>query len=276
MTSATKTATVEPTFEQRIVDALTDDTISANDLHTLFEKTTAAISVADNDAKIAKATALDPLQSPDAAKARQIMEDTEFKADRLRNLLPRLRERFIKVGNHEDYVRWRIKHDALKPKVNDAAARLKAVYQTITEELIPLLQEIEKIDAEVSKVSSTKPWHAREANGDGCVLRAVELTARGLDGFNPHVIQITEIKLPDWNDRNKLIWPPYRHIDYAALTGGVRPHPGADLRRVKEEEEERKRAEATRLEAELQQQQARDRDRVARAADDRRRGIIAL
>jgi len=133
-----------------------------------------------------------------------------------------------------------------------------------------------KIDAEVAAVSSAKPYHAREATNDGCNLRCVELIARGLDAFNPHIIQITEIKLPDWNDRNKLSWPPPPPpINYAAIVG-VRPHPGADWWKVKEEEEDRKRVAIEKREAELQQQQARNRDMVAKTADDRRRGIIAL
>jgi hypothetical protein len=276
--TTTETATVEPTFEQRLIDALTDDTICADDLRTLVDETELAITTADTDAQIAKATALDPLQSPDVAKARQVMEDAKFKADRLRNLLPRLRERLIKVGNHEHYARWRTRHDALKPKVNEAAAKLEEVYRKFTDELISLLKEIGPLDAEVSKVMAAKPWRAGEASNDGCNLRSVELTARGLNVFSPYDHKITEIKLPDWEYPAKLAWPPPPPpIDYAAIAGvaGARPHPSGDWWKVKEEEQARKRAEATRLEAEHLQQQARNRDMVAKAADDRRRGIIA-
>jgi hypothetical protein len=77
-----------PTPEQKIVKAFTDEAIASNDLAVLVEETTAAIANAENDAEITKATALDPLQSPDPVKARATMEDAEFKATRLRNLLP--------------------------------------------------------------------------------------------------------------------------------------------------------------------------------------------
>lgn len=52
----------------------------------------------------------------------------------------------------------------------------------------------------------------------------------------------------------------------------VRPHPGAYWWQQQQAEDDRKRAEATRLEAEYLQQQACD--GVARAADDRRRGVV--
>jgi hypothetical protein len=275
MTSAAATATAEPTtFEERLINALTSD-ISADDLYTLVEETKLAITTANNEATIAKATALDPLQSPDASEARRSMEDAKFKTDRLRNLLLRLQTRLIEAGNHEDYLRWRKRFDPLKPKVDVAAEKLKAVYQKFAAELVPLLAEIEKIDVEVSQVSLAKPYHAKAATNDGCFLRSVELTARGLDGFGTYGHKIMEIQLPDWEQQNKLMWPPDRHVDYSQVVPTFR-HPGGDWWRVKEEEEARKRAEATRHEAEHQQQEGCNRELPARAADDRRRGIIEL
>jgi hypothetical protein len=218
----------EPAFEQRLIDALNDDTISAGDLRASVKETELAITTADNDAEIAKEMALDPLQSPDAAKARQVMEDAKFKADRLCNLHPRLRERLIEVGNSEDYNDWRDQFDPLVPQVEDAAAKLEEIYQKFTDELIPLLEEIGAIDAEVAAVLSKKPWHARDATNDGCYLRSVELTARGIEGFGIYDHKITEIKLPDWNDPTKWAWPPPPSpINYAALVQQPR-HPGAD------------------------------------------------
>jgi hypothetical protein len=70
-------------------------------------------------------------------------------------------------------------------------------------------------------------------------------------------------------------WPPYRYVDYSNVVPKFKSR-GADWWKDAQEEDDRKRAEAMRLEAEYLEQQARDRDRVAKAADDRRRGIIAL
>jgi hypothetical protein len=271
---STATATVEPTFEQRLIDALTSD-ISADDLYVLVEETKTAITTADNDAEIAKAMALDPVASPDPVKAKQVMEAAAFNRDRLRNLLPRLQTRLTEVGNHEDYVSWRKRYDPLVPKVEDAAAKLTEIYLKFAAELMPLLAEIEKIDIEVSQVSSAKPYHAKQANGDGCILRSVELTARGLEGFSSYAHKIMKMELPDLEHQDKLLWPPNRYVDYSNITPVFR-HPGANWHEQAQEEVDRKRAEATRLEAELQQQEGRNRDMVAKTADDRMRGIIAL
>jgi len=264
-----------PALEGRIVKALTDD-LDSNSLANLVEETTTAITTATNDAEIAKAVALDPLQSPDPVTARATMEAARFKADRLRSLLPRLRERLTKVGNHEDYVRWRKRFDPLKPKVDEAAAKLKAVYQKFAAELVPLLAESEKIDAEVAAVSLAKPYHAKAATNDGCFLRSVELTARGLDHFGVYDLKIMQdLKLPSFSEPTKLVWPVQKLPDWSSVVPVFR-HPGADWWKVKEEEEARKRAEAARIEAGHQQAEGRNRELPARAADDRRRGIIAL
>jgi hypothetical protein len=259
MTSAAATATVEPTtFEERLINALTSD-ISADDLYTLVEETKLAITTADNDAQIAKATALDPLQSPDASEARRSMEDAKFKADRLRNLLPRLQTRLIETGNHEDYLRWRKRFDPLKPKVDVAAAKLKAVYQKFAAELVPLLAEIEKIDAEVAAVSQAKPYHAKAATNDGCYLRSVELTARGLDVFSTYSHPIMKIELPDFMHQDKLLWPP-APINYAVNVVPVRPHPGAYWWQQQQAENARRRAEDEKRAEVLHEEEARVRN----------------
>jgi hypothetical protein len=140
---------------------------------------------------------------------------------------------------------------------------------------VPLLVEIEKIDAEVSQVSLAKPYHAKAATNDGCYLRSVELTARGLDAFSTYSHPIMKMELPDLTHQDKLLWPPDRHVDYSHVTPTFKPR-GADWWKDAQEEDDRKRAEATRLEAEYLQAEGLNRELPAKAADDRRRGIIAL
>jgi hypothetical protein len=219
------TATVEQSFEERIVAALTDHTISSNDLYELVEETQLAIVTAQNDATVAEKTALDPLLSPNASEARQAMEDAVFRAARLRSLLPRLKERVTEVAHHEEYLQWRAQFDPLKVKVEAAAAQLKQVYAKVTAELVPLFAEIEKIDAEVKRTLAAKPHHTKFANGDACHLRSVELTARGLKDFGIHDFKIMDIKLPDWQHPTKSLWPPDRQLDYSH-TVPVFKHPG--------------------------------------------------
>jgi hypothetical protein len=259
MTSAAATATAEPTtFEEQLINALTSD-ISADDLYTLVEETKLGIDTASNDAEVAKAMALDPLQSPDAGEARRSMEDAKFKADRLRSLLPRLQARLIDTGNHEDYLRWRKRFDPLKPKVDVAAAKLKAVYQKFAAELVPLLAESEKIDAEVAAVSSAKPYYAKEASNDGCYLRSVELTARGLDAFSTFSHPIMNMELPDFMHQQKLLWPP-APINYAINVVPVRPHPGSEWWQQQQAEDDGRRAEDEKRAAALHEEEGRVRN----------------
>lgn len=223
-----------PTFEEVLVDALTDHNINSNALADLVDETKAAIVTAENDASIAKAVALDPLASPDPVSARATMEDAQFRADRLHSLLPRLQERPTEVGDHEEYSKWRAQFDPLAPKVETAAARLKSMYTRFTAELVPLLAEIEKLDAEVSRVLAAKPYHIRTASNDGCYLRSVELTARGLDNFGIGGHEIMKMEMPDWQHPSKQAWPPERHIDYShVIPVSAKQYQGADWWRGK-------------------------------------------
>jgi hypothetical protein len=248
------TATVEQSFEQQLVAALGSRDISSNDLYSLVEETQLAIITADNDAKVAEAMALDPMQSPDPSEARRAMEDAQFLAARLRSVLPKLKSRVTDVGNHEEYMCWRARFDPLKVKVNNAAARLKEVYSKFAPEFSVLLAEIEKLDSEVAAVSQAKPYHAKATNGDGCHLRSVELTARGIDGFGTYGHKIMDIKLPEWQHYDKLLWPPNRQIDWSGVVPvSSKPHSGADWWKPQAQEYADKAAIAERLNAEQQQ-----------------------
>jgi hypothetical protein len=242
-----------PTLEENLVDALTDHTIKSYALADLLDETEKAIITADNDAKIARAVALDPIQSPDAEAARVTMEAARFRADRLRSLLPRLQERVTQVGNHEEIMAWHERFDPLALKVEAAAAKLASVYAKVTAELVPLLAEIEKLDGEVTRVLASKPHHASG------YLRSVELTARGLKDFSVYAHQIMKMEFPDLNDQNKLLWPPNRQLDYSH-TVPVFKHPGAEWWRTQEQDHAAKAAEAEQANSEQQQADAAKRE----------------
>jgi hypothetical protein len=236
-----------PTFEELLVHALTDNTISSNSLADLVEETQLAIVTAENDSKIAKSVALDPLQSPDAETARATMEAARFKADRLRSMLPRLQERVIEIGNREEIMAWHARFDPLALKVTAAAAKLKAVYAKATAELVPLFAEIEQLDAEVVAVSAAKPRHASG------YLQSVELTSRGLKNFSVYAHEIMKMKLPDFNDQNKLLWPPNRQVDWSGVVPAFPKHSGADWWKSQQADHADKAAIAERQNSEQQQ-----------------------
>ena len=81
-------------LEKKIASALTADVKSA-DIAALIAETEVAITQA---AEAERAKALDPIVSPDAAKAHAAMTDAAFMRERLRTALPRLRERYQEVA----------------------------------------------------------------------------------------------------------------------------------------------------------------------------------
>jgi hypothetical protein len=244
--------TSTPTLEQRIVKALTDETIAANDLAVLVEETTAAIAIAENDATVAEATALDPLQSPDPVKARAVMEDAKFRATRLRNLLPRLQERFDKVSLDEQYAAWRPQFEAIKAERDAANAKFRTAFTAFVADVVPQMLRLEQINAETSRVSAAKPTDAREANGDGCWL------ALGPEDQLIHTI-MQNLKLPDWEKPNALAWP--QPVNY--FSAGIVPifqNPGANWHEVLAEENARGRIEDEARAAAMREEEGRVRN----------------
>ena len=252
------------TLEQSIAAALADNDIASSDLAALITEVEAAVTAADEAATEAREQALDPIASPDPNKARASMEAAAFTRDRLRTVLPRLRQRLKEVCSQEAYAHWVAQYEAIKIKRDAAAAELRTLYPEIVSKLVDLLSRIEVIDREVERVRSAKPFDAKEANGDGRNLLETELTARGLDHFTVHDQQIMkDLKLPDFEQPSKLSWPPPPPpINYANLVQ-VRPHPGGDWWRAQQEDATRRRAEFDRREEELRQEEARRRNNPA-------------
>jgi hypothetical protein len=216
-----------PTLEQKIVKAFTDEAIASDDLAVLVEETTTAIAVADDDATVAEATALDPLQSPDPVKARAVMEDARFKASRLRSLLPRLQSRYEEIIRREEEAAWNAKYDALKPQRDALAEEIKTTYATMVGKLIPLLNKVDPINAEISKLCQSKPSRRYEDGDDGKWLTEI-----------PTLKQLT---LPDPNKPSQMLWPlpvNYFRPEIVPTLG----NPGGDWWKIQQAENAKRRA----------------------------------
>jgi hypothetical protein len=224
-----------PTLEQKIVKAFTDETIASNDLANLLAETETAIAIAENDATAAEATALDPLQSPDPVKARAVMEDARFKADRLRSLLPRLQSRYEEIIRREEEAAWNIRYEALKPQRDALAEKVKTVYAAFVAEYVPMLNKVELINAEVSKLCQSKPSRRYEDGDDGKWLTDVPTLA--------------DLKLPDPDKPSQMAWPKpvsYFSPEIVPILGS----PGSDWWKIQQEENaKRKATEEARAEA---------------------------
>ena len=216
------------TLEQRIASALADDSITSTALAELITEVEIAIVAADKAAEEEREKALDPLASPDAAKAHEAIQMVEFSRDRLRKALPRLQQRFREARSEEEYARWVVDYEEVKTMRDALVEELRETYPAIEEKLTYLLLRIETCDREAKRVNSEKPFDAKEANGDGRWLLETELVARGLDHFRMHDLQIMrDLKLPQFEAGGQLAWPPHRPVDWSSVVPVAR-HPGAD------------------------------------------------
>jgi len=190
------------TLERRIAAALTSDIPSA-DIAALVAETEAAISQAEAAAEAEREMALDPLASPDAAKARTAMEDAAFTRDRLRTVLPRLQARLSEVKAAEYAARWESDFRQVEARRDELANEYAATYPRLVAQLVDLFECIEAVDKEVSRINGSAPA------GEHRRLRQTELVARGFEAFSRSDPAITKIvQLPDWANSSRMVWPP--------------------------------------------------------------------
>jgi hypothetical protein len=109
--------------------ALSVDIASA-DVEALITETEAAITAADTAAEEERVKALDPISSPDAAKARTAMEDAAFMRDRVRTVLPRLHARLKQVVTAEYAARWEPDFKRVEADRDALAAEMREIYPT--------------------------------------------------------------------------------------------------------------------------------------------------
>ena len=193
----------------------------------------------DKAAEEARTKALDPLASPDAAKARGAMEDAAFIRDRLRNVLPRLQARYREVVAAEDLARWVPEYERTKATRDQLAAKLCELYVPFVAEMVPLLSAIEKVDAEIRRVNNAKP---EAAHGDGRWLREVELEARDMADFGHCLWIMSDLRLPAWERAERPAWPPHRPMTLAMIPPITAGDPRLYSARWEEVFEERARA----------------------------------
>jgi hypothetical protein len=139
----------------------------------------------------------------DAQKARQSRADAEFLRDRLRAALPALQLRLQELQAQEYSVQWHDDYTQIEAERDALATELREIYRSVQSKLVDVLTRKKACDAEVSRINGSAPA------GVAVRLREVELVARNLGGFTRDRPSITnELKLPDWDQSNKLAWPP--------------------------------------------------------------------
>src|ERR1035437_9611791 len=191
------------TLEQEIVAALADADVKSSDLSALIERTEAAIPETDQAAETARSKARDPVLSPDAKAAREVMAAAQFDRDRLHTLLPRLQGRLQQIQAAERAARWEADFEQVEARRNELAQEFAATYPRFAAQLVELFSRAEAVDKEVSRVNGSAPA------GEHRRLLGVELSARGLDGFTRDEPSIARaVQLPDFERSAVLAWPP--------------------------------------------------------------------
>jgi hypothetical protein len=209
-----------PSLESRLAIALTATDAKSSDLAKLIAETESAIATADKTAEEERAKALDPALSPDPKAAREVMEDAEFAAARLRTVLPRLQDRCRELQAQEYTAAWKMDFERVEAKRDALAAEYAETYPQVVERLVDLLHRVEACDREVSHINRMAPSGARAH------LRGVELTARGIERLLQPDIEIhKELRLPNFKrsaNEPLLAWPTPQPPE---LLAAIRPDP---------------------------------------------------
>ena len=109
--------------------------------------------------------------------------------------------------------------------------KLREVYSTVVGELIDLFTRQKACDAKVSRINGSAPADVK--------LRLREVELRNLEGFTRDPPSITkELRLLDWEESNKLAWPPQQTplgVLVAQGMGTAVDHPGDNWWRQRHE-----------------------------------------
>jgi hypothetical protein len=215
-----KASTTEPeqSLEHRLAALLDRESVSANELAAAVDECKKAL----DEITLEKENAFDPRRWPDVKEAIAHQADCEFRADRLRTLLPELRQRYQQVAAAEFLSKWHSDADVVETK-RDALAAEWAFYPEMVARLVDLLTRSKAFDEEISRLHQARPA------GVPRHLLGAELVARGLEAFSRDTPSITkELTLPDWNNSGRMAWPPPRQLNLSALMPPQDPRFGPD------------------------------------------------
>jgi hypothetical protein len=215
-------------LEERITSALANARVASMELRELIPETEAALAAAEATAQAEREKALDPVESPDSAKAEQLVWTAEFRRERLRSSLTHLQQRLGEVEAAERQQNWQEDYEAVKAKRDGLAKEFAEFYPSLTAQLLDLFRRAAAVDQECSRVNS------EAASGEPRRVLGVELTARKLESFSiadPSVIDV--VKLPDWSHSDRLVWPPPK-IPLSVLVAASIPRFSSDWAAARE------------------------------------------
>jgi hypothetical protein len=254
------------TLEERLATALSEDIASA-DVEALIAETEAAITAADVAAEAEHVKALDPIASPDPAKARVAMEDAAFTRERVRTVLPRLQTRLKRVVAAEYDANWEPEFKRVEALRDALAAEMREVYPAVVAHLADLFRRMAECDRECSRINGLAPA------GEHRRLLQVELTARGVKGLLQPDVWIAEmLRLPFfWRESGPIYaWPQPTPPLFAASFVPVPSGPGPNWHEEIEARNKAQREESLRV---IDHYKERDRERQERELKEGKEAI---
>jgi hypothetical protein len=197
------------TLEQQIAAALNDPNMGSAELAELTSETEAAISLADQAAIQARESSLDLATDPKAAHAAIV--EAELSRDRLKTVLPKLRERLASTIQSELHDKWLAGYQRVKMERDQLDSEFAEAYPRLASELADLFDRVLTCEVACNRVNH----EASEFSGE---MRRLHL--------DPSEIGSTE--LPGH-------WPPHKPggkfnglaTAYASMMVPA-PHPGAN------------------------------------------------
>jgi hypothetical protein len=189
------------------------DGVSSDAIVALIAAVERAARAANQQAEVARESALDPARSRDGVReARRQADDAEFERDRLQAALEKLRARLVVVKADEQNAQRLRTYEAAETERDQLAQQLRECYPAASEKLAELLAAISANDATIERVNNALP---RERGR----LLSAELVARDLPGWvqnaQPTTTRLTqEVRLPAFHLRagpgGNLQWPKTR------------------------------------------------------------------
>jgi hypothetical protein len=165
-----------PSLEPRIVAALANPNIGSAELAELTAETEGAITLADQAANQARENAL--VLTADPRASHTAIVDAELSRDKLKAVLPRLRERLAKALAEERQAKWLASYQRVKAERDALDAEFAETYPRLASGLVDLFERIRTCDLACRRINT----EASELAGE---MRRLHL--------NPPEIELTEL-----------------------------------------------------------------------------------
>jgi hypothetical protein len=183
-----------PSLEQRIASALSGDIKTSAAISDLIGEVETAAIVAEQQAVEARAKALDPAITVDAAAVSAAVVACELTRDRLTSARLRLLDKLSLCLAAEAAADWEAEFNRLEPLFEAVVERL-AAYGPMANELVAIFTEVQKVEQECDRLNlDARAGESRRLRFSTDAKRVLATTV-----------------LPAYDDKHATIWPIQRN-----------------------------------------------------------------